>query len=281
MALAWPETYCKTTSSWYDRVTKTTGHLTNGYYMAGHAAILLIEKDSGKCSYYDFGRYHAPFMNGRVRSAASDHELTVVSIAKISYSGKNVDNLDEILQELQANESCHGDGTLYASLSEIDFETANSKADQMQQASPIPYGPFIPKGTNCSRFVNSVLLAGKPKFTTSFKLRTLMPLTPSPMSNVRANGEKIIIPAVRPGVHPYSEYCPGKKFFKTTLPAPEQPSSLPSNSKWISGEGSGSWFTYEKPEAAGIFRYTPNGELESKMDSEIFHKYWGKIIAGR
>lgn len=281
IALAWPETYCKTVSEWYDVVTKATGYLKNGYYMAGHAAILLIEKDSGKCFYYDFGRYHAPFMHGRVRSGVSDYELSIESTARFSKSESSIDNLDEILHELQSNKACHGDGTLYASLSEIDFGKAKSKADHMQEIGPIRYGPYIPKGTNCSRFVYSVLMAGVLDSATRWKLRVFKPTTPSPMSNIRANGKTIVTESIRPGLHPFTLSEPGADFMKSTLPPPPRPTELPVDTKWISGEGSGSWFQFETPETAHVLRYAPNGDLESTMDPETFYKYWGSIIAGR
>jgi len=48
-----------------------------------------------------------------------------------------------------------------------------------------------------------------------------------------------------------------------TLPAPDYPDSIPSNSQWLSGEGAGSWFHIEKSnELFRIARYGPAGNLE-------------------
>ncbi len=52
---------------WYDQITRWLGINKNNYYRAGHAAIVLIEKDGEMCHCFDFGRYHAPFQHGRAR----------------------------------------------------------------------------------------------------------------------------------------------------------------------------------------------------------------------
>ena len=76
IALAWPQTYCKEPGAWYDPVTRRLGISRNNYYRAGHAALVLIERDGEQCHYFDFGRYHAPYQHGRVRSAVSNHDMS-------------------------------------------------------------------------------------------------------------------------------------------------------------------------------------------------------------
>ncbi len=49
------------------------------------------------------------------------------------------------------------------------------------------------------------------------------------------------------------------------LPAPERPVHLPSDAKWLSGEGAGSWFVIEPERGLNeytISRYSPEGSLE-------------------
>ena len=60
IALAWPETQCKEAVAWYDGLMRMININKNGYYKVGHAAIVLVEDISGRCHYFDFGRYHAP-----------------------------------------------------------------------------------------------------------------------------------------------------------------------------------------------------------------------------
>jgi len=50
----------------------------------------------------------------------------------------------------------------------------------------------------------------------------------------------------------------------TILP-PDLPTSIPSNSKWLSGQGTGAWFSIEgttQSKKYRIRRFTPNGELD-------------------
>ena len=48
IALAWPQTWCKQAGSWYEGITRFLGFNQNGYYQAGHAAIVLVEL-TGTC----------------------------------------------------------------------------------------------------------------------------------------------------------------------------------------------------------------------------------------
>lgn len=185
IALAWPKTLCKQAGSWYDVPMKWLGINKSNYYKVGHAAVVLIRKDTGECHYFDFGRYHAPFRHGRVRSAITDHDLEIKSKAIIK-GQKVLSNYMAILFELFSNESCHGTGDLHASYCEIEFERAYNKAMSMQELSPLKYGPFLSHGTNCSRFVNTVILSGNPKWYHKLTLAFPKTLSPTPIGNVRS-----------------------------------------------------------------------------------------------
>ena len=195
IAIAWPQTYCKQPGSWYDPLTLRLGFNKNNYYRAGHAALVLIDTENKKCHYFDFGRYHAPFQHGRVRGSETDHELRMKTTALISADNTSVLNFREILSELQQNKACHGEGELNASYGQVDFQAAYNKAYQMQQASPIPYGPFRFRGSNCSRFVNTCILAGKPHWKSRLRLKYFVPLTPTPMNNVNSLEHSLVLPA--------------------------------------------------------------------------------------
>ncbi|MBL7909449.1 MAG: hypothetical protein JNJ41_00170 [Bacteroidia bacterium] len=192
IALAWPETLCKQAGAWYDKPLKWFGINKSNYYKVGHAAVVLIEKESGNCHYFDFGRYHAPYQHGRVRSAYTDHDLEMKSKAFFDKNGR-LTNYNEILWELYKNESCHGNGSLHASYCDVDFNKAFNKANQMQLASPIPYGPFLPNGTNCSRFVNTVIVSGSPKWYHKLVLNYPKTLSPTPIGNVKTLSNYAII----------------------------------------------------------------------------------------
>lgn len=272
VALAWPDTFCKQPNSWYDGIMRFLGINKDYYYQAGHAAVLLIEKTSRKCLYFDFGRYHSPFNFGRVRSVETDHELEVKAIPIFSEGLNYIQNISEILIELQSNKSCHGDGTLYASQFQIDFNGALSKAKQMQSKEFLPYGPFVKGGSNCSRFVSAVIKAGKPRIKQLFLLTFFIPFTPTPLTNVRAGKIRLSVSKlteigcntkiIRPN---YREWATDLKWLKETVPMPKRHSNIPISAQWLSGEGYGSWYEVKiHNNSVQLIEFSPFGIIESK-----------------
>ena len=256
IALAWPKTYCKKAGAWYDGLMDLLGFNENGYYQVGHAAVVLVENETGNTHYFDFGRYHAPYQHGRVRGALTDPELTMKTKAVVSNTGK-IENLQSILEELSNRKACHGDGTLHASVTKIDFERALEKALWMQQKSPIPYGPFTYGGSNCSRFVNTVIRSGNPFLIHQFRLNYPYSLSPTPIGNVRSLGKSFPIQKDPPLVPS------GKRFVGGLLASPRRHPAVPAGSLWLSGEGAGSWFHFQNSgEYYIIRRFGPDGELE-------------------
>ncbi len=263
IALAWPQTYCKQPGSWYDPVTAWLGINRNNYYKAGHAALVLIDDQTKKCHYFDFGRYHAPFQYGRVRSAGTDHDLEMKTLAEISEDRKSVLNFRELLSELQHNKACHGEGNLFASWCQVRFKAAIGKAHRMQQSDPIPYGPFRMKGSNCSRFVNSAIIAGKPGWKYRFRLKYLVPFTPTPLNNVNALDHRLMLPNMLNGTPLGPAIKPDYITLKSTLQAPARADKIPENAQWLSGEGAGSWFVLEVQNSQmKVTRYAPDGTIE-------------------
>jgi hypothetical protein len=263
IAIAWPALYCKQSGGWYEPVTQLLGINRNNYYRAGHAAIVLIDISNLKCHYFDFGRYHSPFDHGRVRGVITDHELEIKTIPVISDDAKTIDNYEELLNELQLNPACHGEGYIHASYCPIDFEAAYNKVIQMQDAHYWPYGPFRYKGSNCSRFVNTALLAGKPYFWQKIRLQWFVPLTPTPLNNVNSLNNKVILPKLLKT----QVFVPlrklDKKQIKSTLLQPLRPPRIPENAQWLSGEGAGSWFDFSfQGDLLKVTRYSPHGDIE-------------------
>lgn len=263
IALAWPATLCKQPNSWYDIPLRWFGINKNWFYKAGHAALVLIDDKEQKCHYFDFGRYHAPFNYARVRSAVTDHDLAMKTIPSISDDGLRIENFREILDELQHNKACHGDGKLYASYCRINFQLAWQKAAQLQDSCPLPYGPFVRGGSNCSRFVNDAIVAGKPHWRQAFRLRYLVPFTPTTLNNVNSLKNKTVIPALAKTTGVDFSKKLTKDQLKSTLPAPPRHPAIPENAQWLSGEGAGSWFHIEVAEPNyRISRYSPEGKIE-------------------
>lgn len=178
IALAWPEGMVAAAGAWYDFL-----FARNGKYRVGHSAVVLINRQSGKLQYFDFGRYHSPPNYGRVRDVETDSDVALNSIAKIK--SDMISNIDEILLEIKNKNSCHGEGTLYASiLNDVSFDKAYKYAKRIQQKGLISYGPFVYNGTNCSRFVASVMRSASPKFIKNARLKFPFCISPSPKRNV-------------------------------------------------------------------------------------------------
>ena len=191
IALAWPATNCKQAGAWYDALLSLLAINKSGYYQVGHSAIVLVSDSSEKCHYFDFGRYHAPHGFGRIRSALTDHDLKIKTLAKKTEDKTTIINVSSILKEIYANPSTHGDGPIYGSVTRINFQSALDYAISFQEKEFIPYGPFISKGTNCSRFVNKVMQKGWPKLVTRLLLKFPATISPTPMWNVKAAGRNI------------------------------------------------------------------------------------------
>jgi len=260
IALAWPRTYCKRANTWYDGILKLLGINENDYYRVGHAAVVIVDKQTLKCHYFDFGRYHAPFNHGRVRSGETDEELDIKT--KAIYKDNKIVNIDDILKEMQSREAYHGEAQLHSGVTDVDFELAYKQAQALQDISPIYYGPFTWNGQNCSRFVNSVVRAGKPKFWHWFKLRFVNPLTPTPMRNVNALYD------VKSTEKQYDEhgFIPPKlsvEQLHSTLFAPVKHKNIPASAQWLGGEGSGSWYHIEiDNDKIKTTSFTPEGRIE-------------------
>ena len=184
IALAWPETPVIKEGKWYDNIMKFLGFLKNGYYKAGHAAILLINHETRVIEYFDFGRYHTPKKTGRVRDKFTDPDVQI-NIEPIIENNKIV-NLNLLLNYLYNNKSTHGKGRLIASEKIIfSYERAYKKAKLMQEKEAIKYGPLTIGGTNCSRFVAQISRVSG--IGTLRKLLLYVPytFTPTPFSNIK------------------------------------------------------------------------------------------------
>jgi len=192
IALAWPETNCKNAGSWYDGLMELLGFSKNHYYKVGHAALILISKETKECHYFDFGRYHTPLGFGRVRDQETDPDLRLLTRAKISGSGK-LENFNSLLNEICNNISSHGTGATHGSYVTVDFNSAFKSAKKLQNKEVLRYGPFIWNGTNCSRFVRTVIISGQPKFISRLKIAIPLLVTPTPLHNVKALGSKVIV----------------------------------------------------------------------------------------
>lgn len=182
--LAWPETPAVIEGKWYDHPMKWIGVVKDDKWPVGHAAMLIIDHSNGEVHYMDFGRYHTPYQQGRVRDKYTDPDVTVHTQAIIK--GGQVTNFQEILHELSLNPATHGFGKLIAGSKFVScFKTAFNKAKSMQNKGAIFYGPLKPGGTNCSRFVAQVSAAAHVGLKRKLLLKFPYTGSPSPISNVK------------------------------------------------------------------------------------------------
>lgn len=185
IVLAWPDTPVVSEGKWYDVPMRWIGVLQGRHYKAGHSAAILVNHRSGDLQYFDFGRYHTPRQTGRVRDQFTDPDVTIATKAIISTENETL-NLEDIILEVASNPSTHGKGRMLASVyTGIDFRSAAKKAKNMQDQDAISYGPFVYKGTNCSRFVAVLAKAGKPGWLVKLALSVPYTTTPTPVSNIR------------------------------------------------------------------------------------------------
>ena len=186
ITLAWPEGMVAGAGAWYDKI-----FAKNGQYRVGHSALVLINSETKKSLYFDFGRYHAPNGYGRVRDVETDPEVELIN-SKI-LNGKII-NIESILLELSEMKSTHGEGKMYASLiSGINFNDAFYAAKTIQEKGIIPYGPFTLLGTNCSRFVADIIKASDPSFIKKLRLKFQFCISPSPKRNVSITNNNYFI----------------------------------------------------------------------------------------
>lgn len=280
IVLAYPETVVRTaTKEISSKIWPLFGVGGKHSVMAGHAAFLLVSKNTGAVNYFDFGRYVTSEGMGRARSEKTDCELAIPISAVFDRDA--IVNLEEILFFVEKHpEKTHGAGRMIASVNAyINYEKAFRFVENFQKKGEVPYGAFLKKGSNCARFVTDVLLYATYDQQCRKKLRRSKFFTPSPIGNV-VNGktEEKIVEVHRQKIRSYKYDSVLKEhrnyFFNkvsqkththgTLLPMKECYDS--SKAQWLSGVGSGAWFEIEKcvKNCYTISRRGAKGELHVK-----------------
>ena len=283
LTLAYPETIVRVSNEWFSPYLRFLGVGKKNYLRAGHAALVLINKETGILEYHDYGRYITPKPYGRVRGKDTDNELEFPLTAKIKDG--HIENLNEILQFLATHPKLtHGDGRLVASVcNAIDYEKARAYITRMQDRHFIRYAAFIKHGTNCSRFVTNTLIASVTDITIKKKLETSNWFTPSTVGNVLlANTEAQVFEVSDTGT--VSKYTGSKtsenrrcfldtlenhqpNFIGTLLPKPVD--GLNENAQWLSGIAAGAWFELYETSNNSHYRFrriSPHGNVD--VDAE-------------
>ena len=268
--LAYPDTIVRPATGEFSRkIWPVFGVGGKHAVQAGHAAMLLISKETKDIQYFDFGRYVTSDGFGRVRSVQTDPEVVIPFKAIIE--NNTIVNLQELLLFLEAHpENTHGEGRLVASVNtEIHFEKALRFIEQLQGKIEIPYGAFILNGSNCSRFVNEVLVASTTNFGIRNWLRRSRIVTPSPISNViRGRSATAMFEVFQQRISSYENKSVQREVFESLWKKVPQNLNLtgtilpnielynPPKGQWLSGIGSGMWFELSTTDIPGNFTIT-------------------------
>ena len=260
LSLAYPDTIVMVSEEWFSPYLKFIGVGKKDYLRAGHAALVLIDKETSVLEYHDFGRYITPEPNGRVRGSDTDNELHFPIKAEIE--NDKIKNLDTILEFLGTHPKLtHGDGKLIASVcNAINYQKARTHITKMQNKHFIRYAAFIKDACNCARFVTDTLIASLTDFEIKKNLENSKWFTPSTVGNVLlADTENHTYEVSETGE--ISKFKGSQKsenircfldklkdhevdFVGTQEPKPVD--GLHEKAQWLSGIAAGAWFELHK-----------------------------------
>lgn len=292
LTLAYPDTIVLVSEEWFSPFLRFVGIGKKDYLRAGHAALVLIDKETGILEYHDFGRYITPEPNGRVRGRDTDNELHFPIKAEIK--NDSIVNLNSILEFLATHPKLtHGDGKLVASVcNAIDYKKARTHITAMQNKHFIRYAAFIKNACNCARFVTDALIASVTKPEMKKNLENSKWFTPSTVGNVLLSNT---------GLHPFevsetgeiSEFKGSQKsenlrcfldplkdhkvnLVGTIIPKPVD--NLHKKAQWLSGIAAGAWFELHSTADDLKYRFrriSPYGHVDVdaffKVDNKIFN----------
>ncbi|WP_142785393.1 DUF6695 family protein [Changchengzhania lutea] len=279
LTLAYPETVVRLSDEWFAPLLRYVGIGKKDYVRAGHAALVLISKETGILEYHDFGRYITPQGTGRVRGRDTDNELHMSLVAEIEKD--TITNLDAILNFFATHPKItHGTGTLMVSVCDtIDYEKARTYIVMTLNRQFIPYAVFGKNASNCARFVTDVLIESTTNDTIKKRLIKSKWFTPSTVGNVLlANTEHVVYKVSETGA--IEEYKGSQtnenircfldrlKQFEPNSKGNLEPMSvekLQAQAQWLSGIGSGAWFELHKTEHSRCYNYkriSPYGNID-------------------
>ncbi len=280
IVMAYPDTVVMVADEWYSPLLQFIGIGKKNYVKAGHAALVLINKETGLLEYHDFGRYITPEPNGRVRGKETDHELDFPLKAELV--GETIVNLDSILLYFANNpEKTHGDGKLIASVcSKVDYIKAKKHITGLMEKGSFRYAAFKKESSNCARFVTSTLIASVNDEKILKSLNNSLLFTPSTVGNVvRANTQDQIFEIIGDSIFEFNSTVFKENFrcFLDKIPdhdyqvigtlKPKLVDGLNDNAQWLSGIAAGAWFEISKSETYieehyRIRRVSPHGSID-------------------
>lgn len=256
LTLAYPDTIVKISDEKFAPYFRFLGIGKKNYVRAGHAALVLIEKEIGSLEYFDFGRYMTPQGFGRVRGKHTDCELDFPIKAEM-VEGK-IKNLGTIIQFFATNSKLtHGTGKMVASICDaIDYEKARAYIKKMQELGMVKYAVFTKNASNCSRLVTDTLIASTTRIDIKKRLIKSNKFTPSTVGNivnstttnqifeVSEKGEisEFSSTPARENVRCFLDRLHGYKPNLIGNLIPKPVAGVHKNAQWLEGIGAGAWF---------------------------------------
>jgi hypothetical protein len=279
LTLAYPDTIVMVSEEWFSPFLRYIGVGKKNYLRAGHAALVLINKETGVLEYHDFGRYITPEPTGRVRGSDTDNELHFPVKAEIK--NNSIQNLDTLLSFLATHPKLtHGEGKLIASVcNAVNYNKARAHITAMQKKHFIRYAAFIKEACNCARFVTDTLIASVTNRSIKKNLEKSKWFTPSTVGNVLlADTEKYVYEVSEKGK--ISQFTGSQKtenlrcfldklkdhkpsFIGTLEPKPVD--DLHESAQWLSGIAAGAWYELHKTSHELEYRYrriSPYGHID-------------------
>ncbi|NNC49747.1 MAG: hypothetical protein HKO01_04360 [Flaviramulus sp.] len=269
LTLAYPETIVMVSDEWFIPFLRFVGIGKKNYVRAGHAALVLINKESSDLEYYDFGRYITPKSYGRVRGFKTDNELQIPLKAEIE--NDTILNLNEILKFFATHPKLtHGEGKLVASICmAIDYQNAQKHISHMQNRQFILYAAFKKEASNCSRFVTDTLISSVTDNNIRRKLVKSKWFTPSTVGNVLlADTENYVYEVSEQGrISKFrgSQKSENLRYFLDNLKdhkpnyvgtmVPKTIDDIGENAQWLHGIGSGAWFELYQKYNDNVYRF--------------------------
>ncbi len=260
MVIGWPDTWSKGAEKFFGWC-HDVGIIKDRYFKVGHASMCLIQKDTGKIEYYDFGRYTCDHGQGRARGANTDPNLEIKLKAEFDTDGK-MTNIQELVNYLfTVVKYTHGEGVIYFSMyDKMNYAKTMEFVDNIQQQGSVRYTTFAPNSTNCSRFVCGAIMAGTSSTWDRIKLFLTPTLRASPVGTAVDVGYQSNVYKQDNLESPLENFkmsrlgnlsliwnntkgnFVGEKVIRPNLiNAANRPQNVPESAQWLGGLGEGNW----------------------------------------
>lgn len=172
VVIAFPEKDIQipTDPSIWNKMARLVDLNRDDHWKVGHAGVLLIDKESRKVQYFDFGRYDnrvdllekRPENYGVVRSSETVPELQLSM--KAQFNNGILSNLDSLLIHLAVKPMFKSYGRIEAAIYDHLFlDKMKTFINDLSQKGYVEYG--CPTKQYCSRFVRQVIRKGGGRYS--------------------------------------------------------------------------------------------------------------------